>query len=246
MVLLYRPGRKRLSMKKKSYLLVLVILLSGCSSLSDVTRLIWTPTPAPLADTATPTASLTPAPTQNLFATSTPTPLTFTPTVTMIGAELFTPTGTVTDEPAPFPTPGLPPGALSGSYFTPVTTGFLTVLLSNNNMYWNEGPCMPREIKFSAFVEDTVNTDKVLLFTRLREKKNTLELTDWNAGAIMTKADNGSFNYTIHTWNLDQYYWFRDAWMEYQLVSVDKDLNVLARTPVYDRNLSLIMCRPVQ
>ena len=233
-------------MKKKFSVFVLSILLTGCASLSDITQLIWTPTPVPAADTATPTASITPAPTQNLFATSTPTPLTFTPTVTQLGAELFTPTGTVTDEPITYFTPVLPPAASSGTYFTPVNTGFLTILLSNNVMYWNEGPCSPREIKFSAFVEDTVNTDKVLLFTRLREKKNTLEATDWNAGAIMVKADNGSYNYTIHTWNLDQYYYFRDAWLEYQLVSTDKDLNVIARSPIYDRNTSLVMCHPVQ
>jgi hypothetical protein len=45
---------------------------------------------------------------------------------------------------------------------------------------------------------------------------------------------------------MDQYYWFKNAYLEYQLVSTDKDLNVIARTPVYDRNLSLIMCRPIQ
>lgn len=233
-------------MKKKSILLVLSLFLFGCAPLSDLAQLIRTPTPVPVADTATPTPSITPAPTRNLFATSTSTPLTFTPTVTMIGAELFTPTGTVTDEPTAFPTVGVPAGALNDTYFTPVNTGFLAVLLSNNILYWNNGPCWPREIKFSAFVEDTINTDMVLLFTRLREKKDTLLVTDWNAGAIMTQADNGSYNYTLHTWNMDQYYWFRDAYLEYQLVSVDEDLNVLARTPIYNRNLSLVMCRPVQ
>ena len=232
-------------MKKKSYLLVLSIFLSGCASLSDVVQAIWTPTPIPVADTLTPTASITPAPTQNLFATSTSTPLTFTPTVTQIGAELFTPTGTATDFPTTYPTLLLPPDVLGGTYFTPVSTGFLAVLISNNVMYWNAGPCTPREIKVSAFVEDTINTDKVLLFTRLREKKNTLNVTDWNAGAIMVEADNGSYNYTIHTWNMDRYYYYRDAWLEYQLVSVTEDLDVIARTQIYDRNISLVRCQPV-
>ena len=232
-------------MKRSPYILMFLLLLSGCASLSDIQRLIRTPTPVPFVASPTPTASITPAPTQNLFATSTPTPLTFTPTVTALGAELFTPTSTETQEPTAFPTPGLPPGATSGNYFTPGNTGFLAVLLSNNQMYWNSGPCSPREIKFSAFVQDTVNTDKVLLFTRLREKSDTLLVTDWNSGAIMVKADNGSYNYTLHTWNMDQYYWFKNAYLEYQLVSVDKDMNVLARTPVYDRNLSLVMCHPL-
>jgi hypothetical protein len=234
-------------MKKILYFLLPTLLLSSCASLSDLTGLLRTPTPLPV-NTGTPTPSITPAPTQNLFATSTATPLTYTPTVTQIGAENFTPTGTVTDEPTrvPFPTLGLLPGALGDTYFTPVASGFLAVLLSNGQMYWNSGPCEPREIKFSAFVEDTVNTDQVLLFTRLREKSDTLLVTDWNSGAIMTKADNGSFNYTLHTWNMDQYYWFKNARLEYQLVAVDKEMNVIGRTPVYDRNASLVMCRPLQ
>jgi hypothetical protein len=232
-------------MKKKFYVLLLSIFLSSCASLSDLANIIATPTPIPPASTTPmPRASITPAPTQNLFATSTATPLTFTPTVTQIGAELFTPTGTATEE--PFPTPGLPPGVLNGNYFTPVNTGFLAVLLSNNLMYWNEGPCMPREIKFSVFVEDTINTDKVLLFTRLREKKNTLNVTPWNSGAIMLKADNGSFNYKVHTWNLKRYYYFKEAWIEYQLVSFTKDMKVIGRTQIYDRSASLVRCVPVQ
>jgi hypothetical protein len=234
-------------MKIYLYLLLLPILLSSCAPLSDVVQLLRTPTPVPPADTATPIPSFTPAPTLNLFATSTSTPLTFTPTVTQIGAELFTPTGTATDYPTLYaPSPIVPSGASSDTYFTPTVRGFRAVLLSNSQMFWNNGPCDPREIKFSAFVEDTVNTNQVLLFTRLREKSDTLLVTDWNSGAIMVKADNGSYNYTLHTWNMDQYYWFKNAYLEYQLVSTDKDFNVIARTPVYDRNLSLVMCHPLQ
>jgi hypothetical protein len=231
-------------MKKNIYILLLAILLSSCVPLADLANIIASATPVPpAANTATPTASITPAPTKNLFATSTSTPLTFTPTVTSIGAELFTPTGTVTEE--SFPTVGLPPDAVNGNYFTPVSIGFLAVLISNNQMYWNEGPCMPRDIKVSAFVEDPASVDKVLLFTRLREKKNTLNITDWNSGAIMIEADNGSYNYKIHTWNLRRYYYYKDAWLEYQLVAVNNKLEVIGRTQIFDRNISLIRCNPV-
>jgi hypothetical protein len=112
-------------------------------------------------------------------------------------------------------------------------------------MYWNSGPCTPRNIKFSAFVEDQLNTDHVLLFTRLREKSDTLLVTKWNSGALMVKDDNGSFNYDIHTFNLRQYYYFLNAWLEYQLVAFNENNEVIGRTPVYDRNVSLVMCRPV-
>ena len=112
-------------------------------------------------------------------------------------------------------------------------------------MYWNAGPCEPREIKFSAIVENPLNTHRVFLFTRLREKKNTLNETRWNAGAVMVKADNGSFNYTIHTWNLRRYYYFREAWIEYQLVALTEDQEEIGRTPIYNKNVTLAMCRPV-
>src|SRR5829696_1285050 len=229
-------------MKKIIQILLLALFLAGCSGLPGLPPLLTSPTPPQPAETPTPFISATPAPTQNLFATATSTPLTFTPTVTQIGAELFTPTGTATEYPTGFPTAGLPPNALGGTYFTPVNQGFLAVLISKSIMYWNEGPCTPREIKVSAFVEDTINTDKVLLFTRLREKKNTLNVTEWNAGAIMVGADNGSFNYRIRTWNLRRYYYFKAAWLEYQLVALTENMEVIGRTQIYDRNISLVRC----
>jgi hypothetical protein len=236
-------------MKRLIQLFLLAAIVTGCSGLPNLPPLLASPTLPPPTETPTPFVSATPIPTRDLFATSTPTPLTFTPTPTSLGAELFTPTSTETlvptDDPDLFPTPGLPPEAVSGEYFTPEGTGFLSVLISNNAMYWNSGPCMPRNIKFSAFVEDSINTDQVLLFTRLREKSDTLLVTRWNAGAMMVKEENGSFNYDIRTFNLRQYYYFIDAWLEYQLVALNKENEVIGRTPIYDRNVSLVMCRPV-
>ena len=231
-------------MKKCIQLLMFGILITGCSGLPNLPALLASPTSPPPTETPTPFISETPIPTQNLFATSTPTLVTFTPTVTSIGADLYTPTGTATDIPTDFPTPDIPLDPSSSDFFTPQSTGFLAILISNGTMYWNSGPCMPRNIKFSAFVEDQINTHQVLLFTRLREKSDTLLVTKWNSGALMVKEDNGSFNYDIHTWNLRQYYYFINAWLEYQLVALNEDNEVIGRTPIYDRNVSLVMCRP--
>ena len=237
-------------MKKLIQVVWIATLLAGCSGIPNLPPLFASsPTPVPLSDTPTPSISETPIPTQNLFATATPTPLTFTPTPTALGAELFTPTSTETsfptNIPTDFPTPDIPLDPESSGYFTPQSVGFLAVLVSGNTMYWNSGPCTPRNIKFSAFVEDQINTDQVLLFTRLREKSDTLLVTKWNAGALMVREENGSFNYDIHTFNLRQYYYFINAWLEYQLVALNKDNEVIGRTPIYDRNVSLVMCRPV-
>jgi len=232
-------------MKKFVHILLFGITLAGCASLPGLPPLLASPTAPPPTETPTPFMSETPIPTQDLFATSTPTPLTFTPTPTALGAELFTPTSTETSFPTDFPTPDIPLDPESSGYFTPQGTGFLAVLVSSNTMYWNSGPCSPRNIEFSAFVEDQINTDQVLLFTRLREKSDTLLVTKWNAGALMVREENGSFNYDIHTFNLRQYYYFINAWLEYQLVAVNDDNEVIGRTPIYDRNVSLVMCRLV-
>jgi hypothetical protein len=229
-------------MKKRIRILLLGIILTGCSGLQNL-PLLASPTSPPPTDTLTPFISETPIPTQNLFDTSTPTPMTFTPTVTSIGADLYTPTGTETEIPTDFPTPDIPLDPASSGYFTPQSIGFLAVLISNNTMYWNSGPCSPRNIKFSAFVEDQINTDQVLLFTRLREKSDTLLVTKWNSGALMVREENGSFSYDIRTRNLRQYYYFINAWLEYQLVALNENNEVIGRTPIYDRNVSLVMCR---
>ena len=104
---------------------------------------------------------------------------------------------------------------------------------------------MPREVKVAAFVVDPINTYRVVLFTRLREKKNTLHITEWNAGAIMIKADNCSFNYNIRTFNIRRYFYYKDAWLEYQLVALNEDNEIIGRTQIYDRNISLVKCQSI-
>jgi hypothetical protein len=232
-------------MKKLIHLVVFSVVLASCSGLPNLPPLFPSPTVPSPSETPTPFVSVTPIPTRDLFATSTPTPLTFTPTPTALGAELFTPTGTATNFPTAFPTPVIPLNADNISSLAPQGSGFRAVLTSSHTMYWNSGPCMPRSVKFSAFVEDPENTYQVLLFTRLREKSDTLLVTKWNAGAVMVREEDGSFHYDIRTRNLRQYYYFINAWLEYQLVAVDYENNVIGRTPIYDQSVSLVMCRPV-
>jgi hypothetical protein len=232
---------KGCSMKKFIPILVFGIFLSSCSALSPILQLVSTPTPPPPPRTLTPAPTVTLIPTQDLFATSTSTPVTFTPTDTP-----FLPDQPPTETPTALPTIGPPPDIESGSFFTPTNKGFLSVLISTNVMHWNAGPCMPRNVKISAVVEDLANTQNVVLFLRLREKRNTLNVTEWGAGAIMLREENGVFSYNVHTWNIRRYYYYRDAWLEYQLVAVNQNQEVIGRTQIYDRNISLVRCQPVQ
>jgi hypothetical protein len=221
-------------------ILILFLFGSGCSSLAPFLEFVYTPTVtlAP-TETFTPAPTVTKLPTQDLFATATYTPTslghTEPPTV-----DPSQPTGV----PTPFPTFERPPDSPDG-YYTPKDGGFVSVLISGNVFYWNAGPCWPREIKFTAIVTDPLTTDKVLLFMRLREKKNTLNFTDWGGGAIMTKEENGSFTYNLTPKNVSKYYLFKNAWLEYQLVAINEEKLVIGRTVVNDRTISLVRCQPV-
>jgi hypothetical protein len=201
-------------------------------------------TPTRVPDTPTAQATVTLIPTSDLFALPSATPVTFTPTETSLVPEIpeIPPTGT----PLPLPTFSREfINDLSTTTFFVETVGFRGILYSDPTLYWNDGPCTTRRIKITAFVEDPARTDRVFLFMRLRDKKNTLNVSEWSAGAEMIKIEDGSFNYNIITRNLRRYYYFREAWIEYQLVAVNKRLEIIGRTQLYDRNISLVMCRAV-
>ena len=232
-------------MKKLLLLILIGSFLSGCSGgLPNLTNLIASQTPTRVPDTPTPQATVTLIPTSDLFALPSATPVTFTPTETSLVPEIpeIPPTGT----PLPLPTFSREfINDLSTTTFFVETVGFRGILYSDPTLYWNDGPCTTRRIKITAFVEDPARTDRVFLFMRLREKKNTLNVSEWSAGAEMIKIENGSFNYNIITRNLRRYYYFREAWIEYQLVAINKRLEIIGRTQLYDRNISLVMCRAV-
>jgi hypothetical protein len=184
-------------------------------------------------------------PTQDLFATLTATPVTVTPAETSLIPDLL-PTPTTTPTPIPLPTFSQQIiNDISDRNFFSESAGFRGILYSGGVLYWNEGPCTPRNIKFTAFVEDPIRTDRVFLFLRLRDKKNTLNVGEWSAGAQMIKIDDGSFNYKVETKHLRRYYYYKEAWIEYQLVAIDKDLQVIGRTQLFDRNISLVKCASI-
>jgi len=227
-------------MKRIFPIILLIIFLAGCSGLPDITQLLATPVPV-IVNTDTPQPTVTQISTQDLFAIATGTPITFTPTETPL-----VPNQAPTVTSLPRPTFSPPLNDVDSAFYFTKNEGFLAVLISGNILYWNEGPCMPREVKISAFVQDLANTDKVLLFMRLREKKNTLNVTKWGAGAEMIPSENGAFNYNVRTFNLNRYYYYKDAWIEYQLVAVTENLEVVGRTQIYDRSVSLQKCNPVK
>ena len=231
-------------MKKILPLLLIFTLLAGCAGfeLPDVTQLLTSPTPAVVEDTPTTQPTVTLIPTRDLFAISTNTPVTFTPTDTpLVPDATFTPIPSQTPIPLPTFSEEFIKDMSKITFFNQVV-GFQGILYSAATLYWGEGACVTRSIKLTAFVDDPARTDRVFLFLRLRDKQNTLNVGEWSAGAEMIKLDDGTFNYNIETYNLRRYFFYKNAWIEYQLVSVNDKLEILGRTQIYDRNISLVKC----
>jgi len=227
-------------MKKLIPFILLGLILSSCAGgLSNLTNLIASPTPTVPADTATPQPTVTLIPTIDLFVVPTATPVTFTPTATsLIPTEIIS-----TNTPIPLPTYSQEfINDLSSTTFFVQNVGFKGILYSDAVLYWGTGPCITRRIKFTVFVDDPARTDRVFLFTRLRDKTNTLNTSGWNAGAQMIKTQDGSFNYNVETKNLRRYAYYKQAWIEYELVAVNENLEILGRTQLYDHNISLSKC----
>jgi hypothetical protein len=228
-------------MKKTLPFILLIVLLASCASLPDVTELLRTQTPVPV-DTATPQPTVTLIPTRDLFAVSSATPITFTPTERPLLAGA-TPTLLPTQTLIPLPTFSEEfINDMSSITFFSQNAGFRGIVYSAATLYWGEGACVTRSIKITTFVDEPERTDRVFLFLRLRDKQNTLNVGEWSAGAEMIKVADGSFNYDVDTYNLRRYFTYKNAWIEYELVSVNENLEILGRTQLYDHNLSLVKC----
>lgn len=227
-------------MKKIIPVILLGLILASCSGqLPNLSNLITSPTPTIIPDTATPQPTVTLIPTIDLFVVPTATPVTFTPTATSLIPEQVLPTLT----PIPLPTFSQEfINDMSSTTFFAQNVGFKGILFSDATLYWGEGACKTRSIKITAFVEDPARTDRVFLFLRLRDKTNTLNVGEWSAGAQMIKVEDGSFNYNVETHNLRRYFFYKQAWIEYELVAVNENLEILGRTPLFDHNISLAKC----
>ena len=62
----------------------------------------------------------------------------------------------------------------------------------------------------------------------------------------MIKADNGSSITRSTPSTSGSYYYFVDGLARVPACSVDKDRQVIGRTGIYDRNISLVRCHPLQ
>jgi hypothetical protein len=222
---------------KRSVFIVLILLLTGCSSLQDLSFL-QTPTPAPIVTpqlTATP-FGLPASNTPDVFVINTElpttTPLTNTPELTFTPSLAYTPTNlpTITLEP------------IDPSLFTPSPNYFVSVQRNTSQLVWGSTCEGARSIKFVVQVTPSPKLKWVLLFIKLQDKYSSYA-TDWGAGAILSDNDQGVYFYTIELDQIARYRTFENAWLQYQFVALNKSRHAIGRSVVSRNEVSLTHCK---
>jgi len=224
-------------MKKFSFVLIIVSLLSGCSGLPVSIPFLQTPAstqPSGPQPTATP-FSLPDTNTPDLFVLNTLPPTTTPGTGTSI----------VTDTPPPTFTPTFRPTItlepIDPSLFTPSPNLFLTVQRSTNQIVWGSTCEGARTIKFTSQVMPARRLKFVTLWYRLQDKYSGRH-TDWGGGAILSDNDQGTYFYNLELSQIQSYRYYEDAWFQYQLVASTVTRKVLGRSVVSRSDVSLTHC----
>jgi hypothetical protein len=222
-------------MKKLVLLLLLGLLLSGCSY-ADFTSLLATETPTAPPPTETATVYVTPSNTPTITPTQ-PTP-TFTLTPTMIypnGTPV--PSATVT----PMNTPYILPKAIATAGTQPQAGNgpFASIVVSGSQLLW--GQCEPSSVVATVKVAPGVPAAVVTIWLRL-QSVSTGETTEWGGGAIMDKKGSGVFTYTLTPENFTHYRESPKAWGQYQFVASDARLHRLGASGLFLNNLTIAQC----
>ena len=224
---------------KKIVIVVLAFVITSCSALPVDLSFLTPPTSAP-TDTPRPTVTLFPTPTatRDLFAVNTegPTeiPPTFDPAVTP-------PTVTRTAPPTYTVRPTITLEPIDPSLFTPSPNIFTYVSRSTDQIVWGSTCDGDRGILFVANVTPVRRLKYVLLFIRLQDKYSGRG-TEWGAGAIMKDNDQGKYFYKLELNQIEDYMFYEDAWLQYQLVASTVGLTVLGRSVVDRTSVSVTHC----
>lgn len=226
-------------MKRSFSVLMLIVLLAGCSGLPPINiPFLQTPVSAPVGSpqpTATP-FSLQATHTPNLFVINT------IESTTTVGSGTLLPTNT------PFPT-GTPTNPstitlepIDPALFTPSPNIFISVRRSTGLLVWGSTCEGSRSIQFIANVAPAKRLRYVTLWYRLQDKYSGRH-TDWGGGAIFHDNDQGTYFYTLDLSQISSYRFYEDAWFQYQLVASTAAQKVLGRSIVSRNEVSLTHCK---
>lgn len=227
---------------KKFYL---ILSLLGSLVLACATPSLIPATPTLLVPaTSQPTEMLppTPAPTETPIPTSTPapsdTPTQVTPTFVLLPSltsSATAPTGTVISlvtSVRSTPTSLIQP--------TPQGPVFESVTTSGTQLNWGD-TCDSNSVTITAQVASGFNITSVLLFTRLQSEDGKAT-TGWNNAITMHDDGFGTYTYDLSTKVLKYYRQFNVAWVQYQLIATNIQLQEASRTQIYLNSLLIKSC----
>jgi hypothetical protein len=226
--------------RKRTYFLLLstlAVTALTCST-SDLIALLVTPTPSPLPVIP---------PTETKIELPTITPTTYTPTFTLTPTLIGwnpTDTPTVTGTPPPTETLQATPTLEENIILLPETSGFQSVLLSQEAIYYGSDCLFPAQTEVRARVTDPDRVGLVSFFLRMRNKATGND-SGWDIGTTMTPAGNGLYALLLNANDLhadDRYAYYTDAWIEFQLIVFDKRVREIGRTDKLVDRLTLAKC----
>ncbi len=224
----------------RSWLLPLLgLLVIACSFTSFLPE-----TPTAVTPAFTP-ADTQPAPT---LQTETITPTQPTPTYTSTPTYIYSgPTPTLSSTPQPTGTIGLlitvsaTMAPLTGQILlTPGGPAFDSLTISGTQIYWG-GSCKPTAVNIVTRTSNRFNINSVLLFTRLKDPLSD-NSTDWNNGTDMLPDGTGNYTYSLTAKSIKYYQDFKMAWVQFQVVAVNKGNIVVGRTQLYLNTITITPC----
>lgn len=224
-------------MKRTFSVLMLIVLLAGCSGLPPIN----------IPFLQTPTTVASPQPTATPFSLeATHTPNLFVINTAEATSTLGEGTGLPTNTPRPTFTPSIQPTITLDprdvSLFTPSPNIFLSVQRSTGLIVWGSTCEGAREITFKTQVRPVQRMRFVTLWYRLQDKYSGRH-TEWGGGAIFSDNDQGTYFYTIELSQISGYRFYEDAWFQYQLVASTITQKVLGSTIVSRNEVSLTHCK---
>jgi hypothetical protein len=216
-----------------------LLLISLACSTADLMAYLVTPTSPPPPTQAPPTATIILAPSSTPI-THTPT---FTSTPTLIGYDP-TETPTTTGSPPATNTPRATPTPDENIILLPEASGFQSVLLTKDVVYFGAECTFPAEVELRVRVLKPEQVGLVSLFLRLRNKDSGGD-TGWDIGTTMTSLGGGQYSLILDANALhadDRYSYYDDAWLEFQLVAFDSKVREIGRSEKLLERISLQKC----
>lgn len=143
------------------------------------------------------------------------------------------PTTTATVALAALPTSTLPPDptatvtqAIDGNLFSKISHSTSVLHLK----------CDPLEIIFSVTAKDP-QVKGVLFFFRMKDKATGL-VNGWTSGGNMRPVGNDMFEFNFRASAIPADGRYQDAWVQYQLVGLDKAQNSIGRSQIFSEEIT--------